>query len=450
MTDMAQFRALMLGTLALGVLLLPGVVAAEEHGKFTYDDFERPAACRACHVDLYQQWDQSMMSKAYTHHWDEIEYFGLAVPHSERDPRFEEAAHGCNGCHAPLSYMAGDTPPPRPEEGSRANEAVSCDVCHTVTGFSGDTPFNFNYIASPGRVKYGPKEGLVSPFHETAQSDFIQSAEFCGMCHNEMNPSDIWVKSTHLEWREGPYAAQGVPCQHCHAPRAEGLVAVTVSERRQVAQHLFHGAHDPGKVRGTVEMRLHPDLRQVEPGDQVVFSLQLYNAKTGHKFPTGSAEERVVWVHVEAVDAEGQRHHLPVDAKGFEGEEYTIASEVLAYQDMGDALGLVDFPGVRREQVPPGDRIYRLPYLDPAGRMTIMQWNTAALGPDYRIGPRETKVETYTWTVPDEAAPGQLRVEAALYYRKLPVSVQEFLKVPSEESESLLVNDASTWVEVLD
>ena len=113
----------------------------------SYDDYDTPKYCGAsCHTDFYRQWEQAMMSQAYTHHWDEIEYFELAVPHAEKDEMVAEVKHGCNGCHAPLSYLAGDTPPPKPEEGSRANESVSCEVCHTITGFRGDTPFNYNWI----------------------------------------------------------------------------------------------------------------------------------------------------------------------------------------------------------------------------------------------------------------------------------------------------------------
>jgi len=112
----------------LSVLLLFGFgMVLQEGGKlgdFEYKDFEKPNYCGSCHNAFYQQWSQSMMAKAYVHHWDEIEYFKLAVPHSEKDPKMKEAQEGCNGCHAPLSYMAGDVPPPRPEEGSRANEAV--------------------------------------------------------------------------------------------------------------------------------------------------------------------------------------------------------------------------------------------------------------------------------------------------------------------------------------
>ena len=67
-----------------------------------------------------------------------------------------------------------------------------------------------------------------------------------------------------------------------------------------------------------------------------------------------------------------------------------------------------------------GDRIFRLPYLDPQGRMTIMQWNTASQATDYRIGPRETKLETFTWTVPNACAAGPLTVKATLNYPETP------------------------------
>jgi hypothetical protein len=57
-------------------------------------------------------------------------------------------------------------------------------------------------------------------------------------------------------------------------------------------------------------------------------------------------------------------------------------------------------------------------------------------------------VETYTWTVPDEVPEGKMAVKAVMYYRKLPVPVQQFLEVPEEESEAVLVNTAETYIEV--
>ena len=134
--------------------------------------------------------------------------------------------------------------------------------------------------------------------------------------------------------------------------------------------------------------------------------------------------------------------------EGFDGEEYTISSEVFAYQDIGEVLEIPNFPGLPRDAVPIGDRIFRLPYFDEQGRMTIMQWNTASLGVDYRIGPRETKIETFTWTLPDDIPEGNVTVTAQLWYRKLVKSVADFLKVPDEESEAFLMNETQTTFEV--
>ncbi len=419
-------------------------------GTRSYDDYDTPDYCgTSCHTDFYRTWQQAMMSQSYTHHWDEIEYFNLAVPHAEKDPKVAGVKAGCNGCHAPISFLAGDVPPPRPEENSRANEGVACDVCHTAIGFEGDTPHNFNFISAPGLDKQGPRDKGDSPAHNMVKSDFITSADLCGTCHNEMSPYGVWVKSTHLEWQEGPYSKEGVRCQDCHMTYAPGQSASMGNQYPRVAQHLFHGAHVPAKVRGTIELIAYPDIREVVPGEPVVFTVALFNQKTGHKFPTGSVEDRIVWLHVEAKDAAGTVYHLPVDKKGFDGEEYTIGADVLAYQDMGIPLDKPDFKGVQRDGVPVGDRIFRMPYFDPQGRMTIQQWNTASLGTDYRLGPRETKLERFTFNVPYEIAEGPLTVTATLNYAKLVKPVAEFLNVPAEEAEPLVVNQYTTSVNVI-
>jgi len=419
-------------------------------GDFEYKDFSKPNYCGSCHNAFYQQWSQSMMSKAYTHHWDEIEYFKLAVPHAEKDPKMVDAQEGCNGCHAPISYMAGDVPPPRPEEGSRANEAVSCEVCHLIKGIRGDTAYNHNYIVQPGFTKYSSRKGeKSSPEHEIEVTDLHSQAKFCGICHNEKSPYGAWVKSTQLEWEEGPYSDEGVQCQDCHMTEAHTKTAKMGATYEDAKLHLFHGAHDPGKLNGVVEIRVNPSTQEALMGDPVEFEVALFNQKTGHKFPTGSVEDRIVWLHVEAKDSEGNVYHLPVDKKGFEGEKYTIASDAKAYQDMGIPLGKDDFEGVQREDVPNGDRIFRMPFFDPQGRMTIMQWNTKSTGVDYRIGPRETKLETYTFNIPYDIAPGELTVTAVMNYRLLVKPVGELLDVPEEEYAIHEINRHSTEITVI-
>jgi hypothetical protein len=223
-----------------------------------------------------------------------------------------------------------------------------------------------------------------------------------------------------------------------------------MAEEGMVAQHVFLGAHNEAKLKSAIEVSIHPDEREIPYDGAVVFQVELFNAKAGHKIPSGSVEDRILWLDVRAVDADGKEYHLPVDLKGFEGEEYTVASDELAYSDMGFPLGIEDFEGVQRDGVPVGDRIFRMPYFDENGVMTIQQWNTRSFGVDYRIGPRETKLEHYTWYMPDDVAFGNVTVTARLYYQKLVKPVADFLNVPADESELILMNEASTTIEVYD
>ncbi|MDZ7820352.1 MAG: hypothetical protein U5N26_00275 [Candidatus Marinimicrobia bacterium] len=257
------------------------------------------------------------------------------------------------------------------------------------------------------------------------------------------------MKSTQIEWEEGPYAEQGVPCFVCHMPKAPGRSA-PMAEEGMVAQHVFLGAHNEAKLKSTIEVSIHPDEKAIPYDGTVTFQVELFNAKAGHKVPTGSVEDRIMWLDVRAVDEAGNEYHLPVDLKGFDGEEYTVAKDELAYSDMGFPLGIDDFEGVQRDGIPVGNRIFRMPYFDEDGIMTIMQWNTHSLGVDYRIGPRETKLEHFTWEMPYDIAFGDVTVTARLNYQKLVKPVADFLEVPEEESEVILINEASTTIEVYD
>jgi hypothetical protein len=67
---------------------------------------------------------------------------------------------------------------------------------------------------------------------------------------------------------------------------------------------------------------------------------------------------------------------------------------------------------------------------------------------DYRIGPRETKLETCTFNIPFEAAPGEMKITVVLNYQKLVKPVADFLEVP-DEAEIIKVNEHSTFVTIL-
>jgi hypothetical protein len=77
----------------------------------------------------------------------------------------------------------------------------------------------------------------------------------------------------------------------------------------------------------------------------------------------------------------------------------------------------------------------------------VAQWNTASFGPDYRLPPLQSVIETFTWSVP-EAAPGELQLTATVYYSLIVQSVADYLKVPAEEYEAVVMGEATAVVTV--
>ncbi len=441
-------RKILLFWVAFCFLAVPALAA--EMGSFKYHDFKKPQKCGACHKEIFQEWKESLMAQAFTHEWDQVEYFKLALPHALKEPKVAGVKAGCIGCHAPLAFLAGDIPPKEASAGTRANEGVSCEICHNITGSTEKEPFNFSYIIQPGKTKMGPRADARPMGHKVKQSDFIKSAEFCATCHDEASPYGAWVKETYREWKAGPYAKEGVVCQDCHMYRAPGKAATMGPKRADIAHHVFHGSHSPTKLAGAIDLALYVNKKKASPGDRIKIRAELFNGKAGHKIPSGSAEERMLWLEVWAIDANGKSWHLPVKKKGFKGEEYTIADpNAYAYFAIGEIMELKDFKGLKRDgNVPAGARIFRRPFFDPKGRMTICQWYTEKNDlVDYRIGPRETKIENYEFQIP-AGAKGPITIKANLFYAQIPSSVGEFFNLPQSEYEPILVNSAEIVIDV--
>ena len=443
-------RGLFITLLALS-LALPSLAFGAKMGQCKYDDFKKPKNCGMCHRGIYKEWRQSLMSKSYTHEWDQVEYFKLALPHSRKLEKVSGVKGGCIACHSPLAFLSGDIPPKPADQNTRANEGVSCEVCHNITGTSQKVPFNFSYEIKPGKVKRGPRKDAVSPYHKTEYSAFHKSAEMCATCHDEQSPYGAWVKATYREWKEGPYAGEGTVCQDCHMPKSPGKSAGGGKERKDIAHHTFLGSHSAIQLKGAVDVTLAGSEKTASPGSTLKFQAKLFNGKAGHYIPSGSTEERMLWLEVWAQDSSGKKYPIPVTKKGFKGEEYTIAdSSAMTYQAIGEIMEIKGFKGLKRDgDVPDGARIFRHPFFDPKGRMTICQWytkdNTLV---DYRIKPRETKIEDYSWSVPADLPKGKLTINASLYYSEIPSSVGKFFKLPESEYSPIPVNKAEMVIEV--
>ncbi len=367
------------------------------------------------------------MAQSFTYEWDQAEYFQLALPHARLDPKMAEIEAGCIQCHSPEAFLAGDIPPQPAPANTPANRGISCEVCHMVTGIKGEQPFNGNYVLTLGDVKYGARKDAEPQAHQAAYNELYESARFCGDCHDERNPFGVWVKATYQEWEAGPYGEADLVCQQCHMTTAPGIAGLGGRERADVAQHFFMGGNSPAKLTGAAEMAVYPQQTAIQPGDELTIEVAVINAKAGHMFPTGSTEERQLWLTLEAVPRGSKPIRIPAGlAAGDDPQKrYSLTSNEPAYQDMGPMMGKPDFPGVPREALPEGDRIYRLMFLDPQGRPTIAQWNCGSQPFDNRLKPLETRVEVYRWRAPEDTPAGPLALRATLRYRKLPQSVAD-------------------------
>ncbi len=70
--------------------LAAGTAGDAALGSLSYDAFEPDEVCSECHVDIARQHEQAMMSQSYVHHWDEIEYFELALPTPSKRKKWQE------------------------------------------------------------------------------------------------------------------------------------------------------------------------------------------------------------------------------------------------------------------------------------------------------------------------------------------------------------------------
>jgi hypothetical protein len=403
-----------------------------EKGSHPYKSFESSETCAACHDEIYNQYQQSAMAKSQIRPWDQAEYFKLALPHTRLEKKVAPVEAGCINCHAPLAFLAGDIPPPPAGKADPKADGVTCDLCHSITGFEGEFPVNGNFMVKPGKVKYGGRKDVKSTSHQSQFAEIFKSAELCGTCHDETSPYGAWVKETYREWKNSPYGKANLTCMNCHVPPAGGKTAIMGEERKDVKQHLFLGANSEAFMNGAAIVAVYPSKKEIVSGDQLKIQVVVTNNRTGHMFPTGSTEERQLWLHLEAKDSNGKVYHIKAPyAPGDNPEKsYSVSTNRLAYKDLGYMMGMKDFKGIARDALPEGDRLFRKVFLNPDGEETVAQWyttNTEVF--DNRLSPLNARLENYEWKVPADIAKGELTITADLNYRRLPQSVADLVEI---------------------
>lgn len=434
-------------TVSASVLLivLTGVSILDQ--KKEYHFFENPLVCSGCHWDKFDRWNVSQHSKAFTGDFFQAQFYDLVLPSLSFDEKVADANEGCIGCHGPSSFLSGDMIPARTKvmdnhwnrgNGIKtlADRGIFCDFCHTLDGFEHKVPFNHDYISSAtGEVdeKKADLEFPWSPHHDTKTSPIFEGTEICATCHNELNPYGVWVKATQIEYYESIYPQRGIICQTCHLqpmggkPAKMGQIRVTKN-----TDHWFGGGF-AGFVEGAADVNIITDVKEASAGDKLQFTIKVQALATGHKFPTGSVEERDVWLHVSINDRDGKElYHIQVPANPADpNDKYFITTnDKVAYPSHSKLS-----EPIVRDALPEGDRLYHSAFIDSEGEFTYAQW-FAVKTIDNRFDPLEERFEKYSWTVPAELKGKELLLTAILNYKRMPDSMADFLKIqrrPVEE-----------------
>lgn len=271
------------------------------------DGFTSARVCGECHTDIYDSWKNSLHAFSLT---DPI--FDTAFMQAIKEGG-EEARRTCLGCHAPMTLFNEDY---ALREGV-TREGVACDFCHSVTAVHIDNAER-PYEVDPGTVKRGVIKHAASPAHDVAYSELHATSEFCGGCHNYTSEAGAAIMTTYQEWKEGPYAAEGVQCQDCHMVLTAGsLVNESIMETRDQF-HLHSLIHDRDQLKTALTVEIISVERH---GDVVEAQVAVENVGSGHMVPTGVPSREVVLRVTASSDrretsAERRFRKVVVDADG--------------------------------------------------------------------------------------------------------------------------------------
>ena len=135
------------------------------------ESFQGAEFCKTCHAQHYEQWSQSLHSKAYTeaHFAERAEELGWGM-----------SKESCLYCHSPLA-----------KQGVAKEEAITCEVCH-----------------GPGMTRAVVRD-------------------VCVRCHGQpmwggTDPSTT-ILSTPFEFADSSAKREGITCVDCHMPKQGGI-----------------------------------------------------------------------------------------------------------------------------------------------------------------------------------------------------------------------------------
>jgi nitrate/TMAO reductase-like tetraheme cytochrome c subunit len=393
--------------------------------------FTSEQTCRACHERQAEEWSKS----AHAHAMRDPVFQALVARAGVEEP---DTRAFCVSCHSNVGTAAQAIDPDYtfatlPD---LVMEGVTCESCHRVQSVRPSVG-NAGHELDPTQPMQGSiYAGDVSPMHDTVKSRVLGAAELCGSCH-DVRAGGLALEQPYEEWASGPARDDGQVCIDCHMPGGYGeSVSNFGLGPRPIRRHTFLG---PGalmwlselsetearEVRLEVEEQLARSLHieLVAPAaalaaSQTTVRVLLENTVRGHRFPTGSAFFRELWVRLRVSDANG-----------------------LVVFDTGDA-------NIRGQAGPSAlsELWLSARLLDANGEPTLYPWQAADIE-SHSLAPLERRAIDVPLEVP-AGVMGPLRIEASVVFQSFPSALLSELGLPEELASRMDLSSASALVAV--
>jgi hypothetical protein len=386
-------------------------------------------------------------------------------------------------------------------------EGVQCDFCHRaydnfkrVSNHDGSTMPAGNggfFVDTTNPFDSGDGLTEVSRPKGDAAENFQKSAFLCGTCHDVTNPfiktknkigdevPDMLhpLERTFTEWYWSDFRGKK-PCQECHEPmRFVGAQSwllypgldnfwgdldqqwiergIDLTTSRAIA--LEDGMKENRRfMKNCAELKFVDSQKKASLDDNVTVTVRVTN-RAGHKLPTGYGEGRQMWIHIKAVDKDGQLI--------FENGQLDSSGKLVRDVQTKVYEQKIEADGYDTRVISPEDEEFHFVLLNKItkdNRIPPKGFNKAAYQADGAfIVPADTYEDgqnwdetTYTFTLPDDISEN-VTVRATLYYQTFNREYIDFLSSHDEEptiadfgrARNLptvgIYNEKDTWAEAL-
>jgi hypothetical protein len=408
-------------------------------------DFWPTFTCKGCHDQIVAQHLESSHEMSFTNPVFQAQYQNDLLVKATTDPLLYAEARECIACHEPVAYATNGPKSLSLHEVDPKMNGVTCDICHSMTGYRGAKPQNGNYIVEPSDRKLGPFKGEGDWHH--IYSELQTKSDICAVCHEAVNKHGLRIKATFTEWQESAFSQQGIQCQDCHMnidgfltagkSRFASGVAAAMSlgsspKRERLYTHQFPGAHSKTQIEGALTLAIEAAPPKDSQNHTLALEVTVDNSRTGHSMPSGSADLRLLWIEVMVRignDLVGQPAVILEPEALSESSAYSLAGR-------GKFDSILLGP-----EIPKGSRIYRAVFTDKTGQATLDSYNAVAKLFDNRLKAAEKRKESYRFMIP-EGAKGDITIKATLKY--LPYSSTFTKRFGLSPSEAVIVAQRET------